>query len=473
MDLRDSFMDLFAEIKDLNLHVLLSFDEFDAAEKFFKTNADYELFRTLANADYAVSLIFISRRRLYMIEKKNENNSTFHGAFPESHLTGFSDEDLQTVFDILQNEYDIRLEPAQQERIRYYAGRSPFICSALCHELVEKKIDGQNFLDVDKIYKENVTSTVVNYSEDLFGRLQNDGHLSKLIGILFGSSIDVTQRDKDLLTFMGYLSENKRTGENYLALSEFFTDYLHNIHYVADSWKNITAVDTLMKSLVTENFPSLDETALNEAYVKVFNGRKFNATLYQKFIADNLKNFGRESTLLDVLSLKDTFVIIRAHWNDIFAVYFGNKPLAALEEKFELCARARHPLAHNNQEKFLTENERERVNAYCSEIIELVEKCRQKLPKVVADEKIPVPEPKSKIDANISKENVGREGLLKGIVLNPNTGGIKGNIFGANGSVAKNLLSTRPSDYFGRTLKVRVTDINPQKSGYILTPLEN
>lgn len=469
MYLRDSFKDLFEELKSLNLHVLLSFDEFDAAEKFFKTNADYELFRTLANANYAVSLVFISRRRLYMIEKKNDNNSTFHGAFPEKHLTGFSDEDLRTVFDILQNEYDICLEPAGQERIRYYAGRSPFICSALCHELVEKKIDGQDFLDVDKIYGENVASTVINYSNDLFNRLKNDGHLSKLIGILFGPSIDVTQRDKDLLTFMGYLSEDKRTGKNYLALSEFFTDYLHNIHYVADSWKNILAVDKLIKSLIADNFPSLDETDMNAAYAKVFGDKKFNAPLRKKFIDKNFQDYGHESTLLDVLSLKDVFVLISAHWDDIFNVYFGKKPLAAFEEEFDLCARARDPLAHNLGEKLLTESERKRVNVACSKIIELVENCRHRLPKVAADEKISAPETKN----DVSKKNVGKEGLLTNIVLNPNTGGLKGDIFGAKGSVSKKLLKARPADYVGRTLKVRVEDINPQGKRYILTPLED
>lgn len=465
---RRYFKALFEEIKNLGMHVLLSLDEFDAAEKIFKTNADFELFRSLAAPDFAVSLVFISRRRLYMIEKKNENNSTFHGSFPESPLTGFAATDVNLFFETLETNYEISLPPEQIERIKYYAGHSPYIYSAFCHELVEKKIGGQNFFDADEIYRKDIASKVIDYAEVLYQRLQTDGHLSKLHGILFGPSINVTPSDKDLLFFMGYFSDEPSTDDHFQALSGYFTDFLHNKYFFDDSWKNIIDVEKLMKLLVTEVFPAFDDDQwcelMTKAYAEIFgDATKFNQSLYKKFISNNLKVFDRNSTLIEVLSLSDTFVIIQFHWDESFKKYFAQKTFAELREKFELCAKARNPLAHGHAE-YLTKRQREQVNVYCSEILELVKKCQQELEK--ADAAPPAAPEK------ISQDNIGKDGTLTDITKNKSRG-LKGKIFGATGTVAKNFLRKSSNDYVGRSLKVKVTDINTQGSGYILKPIED
>lgn len=372
---RQYFKALFEEIKSLDMHVLLSLDEFDVAEKIFKSNADFELFRSLASPDFAVSLVFISRRRLYMIEKKNENNSTFHGSFPESPLIGFSDDDVKLFFETLERNYEIFLPSDQIERLKYYAGRSPYIYSAFCHEIVEKKISGQKNFDADEIYK-LVVSTVTNYANVLYDRLQTDGHLSKILGILFGPSLNVTQSDKDLLFFMGYLSDEPDAEDHYQALSGYFTDDLHNKYSVDNSWKNIIDVEKLMKSLVTDAFPTLDNNLMTQAYSKVFGAeKKFNHSLYKNFISNNLKVFDRNSTLIEVLSLSDIFVIIQFRWNEIFKKFFDCKVFEAYKEKFELCAKARNPLAHGHPE-YLSKFQQYQVNVYCSEMSAEVEVCR-------------------------------------------------------------------------------------------------
>ena len=259
MNFRSAFKNLFEELKPLNLRVLLSLDEFDAAENIFKTNADFELFRILADSDYAITLIFISRRRLYMIEHKNENNSTFHSTFPETPLTGFDNDDINLLLDILKQNYDISLEGDKLERVKYYAGCSPYIYSAFCHEMVEEKIKGRNNFDPDEIYKKNITSIVTDYAEVLYQRLKTDGHLSKILGILFGPSFNVTRSDLDLLAFLGYLNVDCNDGDYYQALSGYFTDFLRNQNYLDDSWKNLIAVEKLMKSLLIEVFPALND----------------------------------------------------------------------------------------------------------------------------------------------------------------------------------------------------------------------
>lgn len=467
---RHYFKALFEEIKSLDLHVLLILDEFDAAEKIFKTNADFELFRSLASPDFAVSLVFISRRRLYMIEKKNENNSTFHSSFPESPLTGFSDDDVKLFFETLEKNYEISLPPEQIERIKYYAGRSPYIYSTFCHEIVEKKISGQKNFDADEIYK-LVVSTLTNYANVLYERLQTDGHLSKILGILFGPSLNVTQSDKDLLFFMGYLSDKPDVEDHYQALSGYFTDDLHNKYSVDDSWKNIIDVEKLMKSLVTDVFPTLDNNLMTQAYSKLFGAeKKFNYSLYKNFISNNLKVFGRNSTLIEVLSLSDTFVIIQFQWDELFKKFFECKVFEAYKEKFELCAKARNPLAHGHPE-YLSKFQQNQVNVYCSEILEIVKKCQQKLksaavaPPAASEEKITPP------TLSVPQDNIGKVGMLINIFHKKN-GGIKGTIFGVPGTIEKKLL-TENTDYSGQSLRVKVTSLNSQGTGYLLEPVND
>lgn len=476
MAFRMPFKDLFKEIKKLGMHVLLSLDEFDAAEKVFETNADFELFRSLANPAYAISLVFISRRRLYMIEKKNENNSTFHAAFRESPLVGFSDEDVNLVFETLEKNYDICLPPEQIERIKYYAGRSPYIYSAFCYELVEEKIGGKNSFDADEIYKKEVTSTVTAYADTLYERLKNDGHLSKILGILFGPSINVTQSDKDLLSFMGYLSDEPDAEDHYQALSGYFTDFLHSRYSADDSWKNIIEVEKLMKSLVMDAFPTFDEDLMNKAYSEVFDDKKkFNCSLYKKFITNNLELFNKNSTLIEVLSLNDTFVVIQFRWDELFKKFFAWKVFDEFKEKFELCAKARNPLAHGHPE-YLTKFQQEQVNIYCTEILNLVKKCQSNLKSSLAvpepvqsDEPVAPEEKVSPQSLPVSRSNLKEVGTLTNITRN-NGRGIKGKIFGADGTVAKNSLP-KNTDYSGGTLRVKVIGVNPQGTGYILQPV--
>ena len=464
MSFRTPFKDLFKEIKKLGMHVLLSLDEFDAAEKIFETNADYELFRSLADPAYAVGLVFISRRRLYMIEKKNENNSTFHSAFREMPLTGLDEDDVKLFFATLERNYEISLPREQIERIKYYAGRSPYIYSAFCHELVEKKIGGQETFDADEIYKRDITSTVTAYADVLYQRLQSDGHLAKLHGILFGPVIGVTQSDKDLLSFMGYLSDESDIGGHFQALSSYFTDFLHDKYFFDDSWKNIIDVEKLMKALVAEDFPALDEKQMTAAYEKVFGAeKKFNPSLYKNFISNNLKLFDRSSTLLEVLSLSDTFVVIQFRWDEFFKKYFARKTFGELREKFELCAKARNPLAHGHPE-YLTKRQQEQVNVYCTEILELVRKCQRELESAAPEE--------NPTSATASRDNVGKVGTLTEIIRHKN-GGLKGEIFGAAGTVAKNLFRGRAEDYVGKNLRVEVIGVNPQGNGYLLRPKDN
>lgn len=484
-EFRILFKNLCEEIKFLDKHIILSLDKFDYASKneIFKETADYEFFRDLTDSSYAVSLILISRQRLYAIEKKNENNSTFRTSFKEIPLIGFSKHESELFFEILNKDYEIVLSSEQRERIKYYAGRSPYIYSCFGYELVEEKIDGQENFDIDKIYKEKINSDVSDYAETLYERLKSDEHLGKLMGILFGPSINITQRDIDLLSFMGYLNTDTRD-EFYSALSGYFTDFLHTKYYCEDSWQNIIEVEKFMKKIVTQSFIPLEESqwkkVLDNAYSKnTDSSQTFNYGLYKTYIENNFKNFDQHSTLIDVISLKDTFEIIHAYWQEVFQKYFEERKFDTFQNQFKMCARARNPLAHGHKE-YLTKSEQEQVNVYCNEILDIVKKCLKKIGTPVQIDPLaelidtPIISESSSNNSQVTEENLNKEGILTDIVNNKGKG-IKGNIFNAKGTIAKSLLKDEKdelSSYEGKSLKVKVIGLNPQKDQYILKLVE-
>ena len=282
-DFRQNFKKIFRELKEkFNLNTLLIMDEFDAAEKIFTQAADYELFRTLVNPTYGTILILISRRLLYMIERRNENNSTFHGVFGNFSVIGFSENDIKTFRKILAERYEIDLTKEQMERIRYYSGRSPYIYSFFGKYLVDQKRENAADFDVDEIYKNNPV-TVTQYADTLFSRLEKDKHLAKLIGVILGPKIYVTPDDVNVLKSMGYLNDSQ-DGYSEI-LSGYFTDYVKSKHFKDDSWNNILSVDTTLKDLIKKEFGELSDTEwkhyMEEAYSK-FESCEFSDAQYQK-----------------------------------------------------------------------------------------------------------------------------------------------------------------------------------------------
>lgn len=158
-------------------------------------------------------------------------------------------------------------------------------------------------------------------------------------------------------------------------------------------------------------------------------------------------------------------MIIQFRWDELFKKFFECKVFEAYKEKFELCAKARNPLAHGHPE-YLSKFQQDQVNVYCSEILEIVQKCQQKLKSAAA---LPPAAPEEKITPPTlyaSPDNIGKVGTLLGIA-HKKGGGIKGTIFGATGTVAKKSL-TENTDYSGQSLRVKVTGLNPQGTGYLL-----
>lgn len=492
---RSSFKDVFEALAFDGWHVLLTLDEFDRAQDFFLSNADFELFRTLGRPEYQLSMVFISRRQLARIEMANCNNSTFFSSVTSIILKGFGAEDCAAYYQLLQDDYALDLPLAERKKLEYYAGTSPYLYSIFGYELAAAQLRGEVPAEMEELYQHRAAE-IIHYAELIYSRLDGDGNLAKLAGIIIGPMLGVTLSDKELLVSLGYLGTNSET-DSYEAVSGYFTDYMRSREVPSEKiWENILALERKCKSLVRRELEA--ERTLSASEWKAVMGAAyrragqpyFDPTQYECYIGKNLVNFHKQTTMLDVMSLKDVAKILRLYWQDAFEQYFDNTSFEQWEQKLLECGKGRDPLAHDHPE-YLTETRSLLINGYCQEILQLIEKNQGhtvhhplQIPAALPmdtgmaganlqAEKSSVQEAQAQpLAANISAENVGYEGVLQDVRAKHNSrGGLIGTILGEAGTVSQALLTQAPAAYEGKDLQVKIIGINPQGNQYLVRPL--
>lgn len=388
---REVLSDLFYEIyhQDDRYKIVLMIDEFDEAANIFQETADYELLRNWASdGDTCVSLLLISRRQVYMIEKRNFNNSTFHGIINSHPIKGFDKQDIQEYLNVLCG-YDIKLNAEQLERIRYYAGRSPYVWSMFGSCLVEEKRKNNNMqIDIDDIFINNKAVDLNDHFKAVYHNLTTDkilddspGQMSsidKLSAIIFGPKLGVTRDDISVLKILGYLDE---TQEGYYSVSGYFTEYLKNKYSAIRNsmFEGIINVEKKLKKLLDNNLTKLvdayqisgDNSNINDIQKQILQNTsgidESAIRRYDSFINNNKRVFKQDSTYFDVMSLKDSSKIIKSCWESVFAKYFNNDDYDTWKEVFGKMGNARNPVAHGHEE-FLTEEDKKIIDVYCKKI---------------------------------------------------------------------------------------------------------
>ena len=381
---------VFKSFRECNLLIYIILDEFDRAEELFKETYHFERFRTLfSSAEYCVNGIIISRRSLPTIEKKFNLSSTFAGIFNVTYCKGFNNDDMNIYYEFFTNN-GFSISNDQKERILYYANNIPYLLSIIGNCIMEE-FDNKSKINVDEIFK-NKCPTINQHYRQLKNLLEKEGDLQRILPFIVGPRIGVTNNDKDELECLGYLNEND-TG--FLCISEFFTDYLKSqTEILNDNWKNICEVDKLLKGLLEreisqlsqkykcndDNFDYIFEHIINVS-ARINSSYKGNSRLsiLKSNQNKNRVQFNVNSTLLDVMSLRDTILIILENWNDIFKKYFDYGSIDVWEEKFMLCALARDPIAHNHSE-YLTSTQISTVDAYCNLIRDTLNRTRLRYP---------------------------------------------------------------------------------------------
>ena len=200
---------------------------------------------------------------------------------------------------------------------------------------------------------------------------RNGSYYDKLIGAIVGPKIGVTKDNIEVLEQLGYL---KKDDNEWCSISYAFKSFLIQkklsasiLDEISTLEKSIKLILEKEKTLLFSQGRSNDENNMwDDVLNNCYNGNFSNDT-YRKFIKNNKKLFDVNSTVLDVMSLSDSFKIIENHWQNIFSKYFDNETLDKWENKFNLCGQARNPI-HHVHEEYLTDSQRILVIAYCNEI---------------------------------------------------------------------------------------------------------
>ena len=393
---RSRFKRIFTRLARAGWKTCLILDEFDrvADPDGFESKADFESFRTLSGQECGVGLMLISRRELYLLEKSNPSNSVFNGAFSKYSLPGFQESDgsdgsephhdMAEYYAVLAR-YGITLSEAEKDELWFFTGWNPYLLSVFGYEMADAVLNALPRPSMRQIYIRR-QQTVRDYMDTVYSRLESDARLKnensyaqKLVGIVIGPMIGITEGDIDLFTALGYLRRTGDADAPYQCISGSFTHYLSNKRISTnDAWKDLMDLDTVLRGTIRRELdsgpaPLTQEqwfAVLADAFLRADGQPNFRRDSYLRDINLNKDIYHEQLGVLDVMSLKDCFRILRAYWYENFSRYFDEdeQDLSKWKDIFTLCGEARNPFAHNTAKKLLTAEQQARVQSYCSDI---------------------------------------------------------------------------------------------------------
>jgi hypothetical protein len=333
-----------------------------------------------------MTFITISRRSLIHIETRSFGGSTLDGVFKKISLRGFSNEDLQEYFNKFES-LQIKLTDDVKKKILYYAGRSPYLLSALGQEIVYRK----GVEDFDSVLSA-CNQQFLDYFKRIVDLLKDEDFYNKLLQIYIGPRYNIKQYDIDELESRGYISnkskdffdsdENKRDEFKYETISEYFVEYLMDISQpeIGEIWPILSQAEKKLRSIIETELTDMFGQRWKDELERVNLEYKKNKKYFIDFekvninLAVNKKKYKERASdnILTVVGIMELGNILQHYWTR-FAPYFNNDQYSKWAARFYLLHKARNPLAHNTAE-FLTEEEIMETEIYCREIISAIAK---------------------------------------------------------------------------------------------------
>lgn len=366
---------IFKLLKKIGIHSILVFDEFDHAMTIFTLGTpQFALFRTIfSDADYDVSAITISRRKMETIEGKIYQSSTLANVMDFYPFKGFNDDDMDEYYSVFSKRYNLSLSSKDREQIHYYSGNLPYLLSIIGYNIVESSSHGEE-ISIPKIFFQKCT-IINSYYQSCISQLETNKYLNKIIAFVIGPKIDVDKHDAIELSSLGYLSVNKEL--NYICISDYFSSMLSSRLLKTSIWNELINLEKRLKSLVqhesrriaeefsipTNNDNELQREILVKSHINYKEIRR-----YDNFTASSNSNY------FGVMSLSCTVRLIAFHWDLCFKKYFYNSNYTDYSHKFNKCADARNPVAHGHEDESLTDADKNEVSSYCCEFFDILSK---------------------------------------------------------------------------------------------------
>ena len=269
----------------------------------------------------------------------------------------------------------IQLTEEQKAEIEYYAGRAPFLLSILGYYIVECSNEGGD-IDIPYIFN-NKCKAINDYYRDCIQHLIRDDDIKRIVPFVIGPNFGVTQKDRDELINIGYLREQDN---EWVAISDYFVSFLSTEVLDLNIWDSIISLEKRIKLIIegemislVKRFSAGGETvlAIQRRILEQIEGVSGHISLLENFINNTKENRNVDCSYFDVMSLTDSFIIIKEGWTDIFSKYFQDDLLSAWSAKFDKCSKARNPIAHGHEE-YLTILDQNEVETYCKQIFEAI-----------------------------------------------------------------------------------------------------
>ena len=288
----------------------------------------------------------------------------------------YNSNELNEYFNLFES-IDIALTEEDKERIKYYCGGHPYLLAALGFEIVETFKENGHF-NIKEIF-DKMRLDFEDYYEQLITLLKEDGTFEKMLQILFGPMLNVTEGDvKELRDIYGLLEEINlpNNDKTLVAFLQHFQEYLSNLGRKIDFWPLWTTLEITLRKLITTIFKEKHgdkwEDKLIELFPVLFNGletgdRKIEGAIQKKAKA---KEDYKSDNLLDYIDAQPLFELMFTAWNDYFKDIFGDKNVKAeLAKKIQLITKVRNPYAHSRFHS-ISPTTVQQAEIYCKEILE-------------------------------------------------------------------------------------------------------
>lgn len=359
----------FRLVHSSNYQLIFVLDEFDNAERMFKTE-DFQLLRELSSdPSTQICLLTISRRTLQEIERKNSTLSNFYQIFTELQLGFYSTHDETSYWEFIEKNQLI-LEKESISRIKSFTSTHPFLLDVVMNEvfinLTDKPISVTNtlttILDDLKVRMYNEYSSIISLMEE-------EKLSSKLVQAIIGPLYDLRQIDVDRLLKYQLIREQEGY---FFGFCEYFNDFIKLIQPNIEIWPLWSETESELRNLV-----------------KFYLGKQYGNNWEHKFLSQHkmkqkfIENYRimRQRNILQFGARASEHLVDYTYPFDCYACFFSSdwqffvkifkKTTHEWSIVFSHLAKVRNPLAHNNP-NFLSDSDRNVASGYCKEILHLI-----------------------------------------------------------------------------------------------------
>jgi len=364
-------------------------DEFDYSESIF-TVADFQFLRELATLpETKICLVTISRRTIQELEPENGAISNFYGVFSEIRLQLFSENDLKAYWQRIEN-LGIELSEEYKNEVSYFVGSHPFWLDMVNYHIFNGvKLGKKTSLELLSEIGSKLKKILWDNYDDIITLMDKEGLKSHFIQAVVGPVVNLTQMSIERLTKYGLvkpvLAREKYglyfqtliaaglTNENdisYNSISTHLNDYLKQKETEFDIWALWNEAEHQVRNLISVHLKEKYGEDWRDAFV-LANPKKENDILRMEDMRTrNKRTFGNlasENLVSYTYPLDMWNCFISTDWTWFQRVLTGQQ--ANWRDKFLLLGKVRNPIAHNNRD-FVLQDEQTKTKEICNELIE-------------------------------------------------------------------------------------------------------